>query len=144
MDHSSLGWVFKTQKPSTRLIRWALRLQEFIFTVEYRKGKYNTVPDAWSRARVQSDDYQFSTCATVQPAKREMTRGLPISDEIIWKTQQADPEILKVYKSVVETGDQRAKSTTHFIILEDKVYRVVQLPQKALYQVYIPSSLRPQ
>ncbi|XDV22712.1 hypothetical protein PO909_027558 [Leuciscus waleckii] len=45
-DHSSLMWVFKTQKPNTRLIRWALRLQEFNFTVEYRKGKYNTVPDA--------------------------------------------------------------------------------------------------
>ncbi|KAI3377210.1 hypothetical protein L3Q82_009122, partial [Scortum barcoo] len=40
-DHSSLVWVFKTQKPSTRLIRWALRLQEFSFTVEYRKG--NTI-----------------------------------------------------------------------------------------------------
>ncbi|XP_045569661.1 uncharacterized protein [Salmo salar] len=44
-DHSSLVWVFKTNKPSTRLIRWALRLQEFTFAVEYRKGKYNTVPD---------------------------------------------------------------------------------------------------
>lgn len=32
-DHSSLVWVFKTHKPSTRLIRWALRLQEFSFTV---------------------------------------------------------------------------------------------------------------
>lgn len=42
-DHSSLVWVFRTQKPSTRLIRWALRLQEFSFAIEYRKGKYNTV-----------------------------------------------------------------------------------------------------
>lgn len=29
-------------------------------------------------------------------------------------------------------------------MLEDKVYRVVNLPQKTLYQVYIPSSLRQQ
>lgn len=36
-DHFSLIWVFKTQKPSNRLFRWALRLQEFTFTVEYSK-----------------------------------------------------------------------------------------------------------
>lgn len=89
--------------------------------MEYRKDKYNTVPDALSRAPVQSSDYQFPTCATVQPANREITKDLPISDETIWKARQADAEILKVYESIVETGDQRTKSTTHFTILEDKV-----------------------
>lgn len=37
-DHASLLWVFNTTKPSTPLIRSALRLQEFPFTVENRKG----------------------------------------------------------------------------------------------------------
>lgn len=40
-DHSSLKWVSKTNKPSTRLMRWALRLQEFTFAVDYRRGKYS-------------------------------------------------------------------------------------------------------
>ncbi len=44
IDHSSLKWVFKTNKPGTRLMRRALRLQEFTFAVEYRRGKYNVVP----------------------------------------------------------------------------------------------------
>lgn len=44
------SFVFKTSKPSSRLIRWALSLQKITFTVEYRKGKFNTVKDALSRA----------------------------------------------------------------------------------------------
>lgn len=43
-------WVFKTQKPTERLTRWILRLQEFTFAEEYRTGKNYTVPDALSRA----------------------------------------------------------------------------------------------
>ncbi len=49
-DHSSSMWVFKTQKPNTRLIPWAHQLQKFDFTMEYRTGKYNIFPDALSRA----------------------------------------------------------------------------------------------
>lgn len=141
-DHSSLVWVFKTQKPSTRLIRWALRLQEFSFTVEYRKGKYNTVPDALSRAPVSTADCQFPTCAAVQPARRETSEDLQISDETIWKAQQADAEILKLYESILDSGEQKVNPATKVTILEDKVYRIVQLPHKTLYQVYIPIPLR--
>ena len=81
-DHSSLMWVFKTQKPNTRLIRWALRLQEFNFTVEYRKGKYNTVPDALSRAPVDINEPGLLTCSTAlslkSKGKPEKTEDLPI------------------------------------------------------------------
>ncbi len=143
-DHSSLIWVFKTQKPSTRLIRWALRLQEFSFTVEYRKGKYNIVPDALSRAPVVVADSPFPTCAAVQPAKRETSEDLQISDEDIWKAQKNDAEVQKLYDSILESTNQPETSDTKFTILEDKVYRIVQLPHKTLCQVYIPLPLREQ
>lgn len=44
----------------------------------------------------------------------------------------------------MEMGEVIENPTTKFTVLEDKVYRVVQLPHKTVYQVYIPSSLRQQ
>lgn len=131
-DHSSLVWVFKTHKPSSRLIRWALRLQEFSFTVEYRKGKYNTVPDTLFRAPV-IDCYQSSaTCAVVLRSKRDASKHLQVTDEAIWKAQQEDDDIHNLYEKITDTGEVTETPTSKFTILEDTVYRVVQLPHKTL------------
>lgn len=142
-DHSSLIWVFKTQKPSTRLIRWALRLQEFSFTVEYRKGKYNTVPDALSRAPPETECPRV-TCAAVLRSNRDTSSSLHITDEAIWKAQQEDSYAQDLYKEIMEKGELAEDQTTQYTVLEDKIYRVVKLPHKTIYQVYIPPSLRPQ
>lgn len=143
-DHSSLMWVFKTQKPSTRLIRWALRLQEFSFTVEYRKGKYNTVPDALSRAPVEDPKHPPVTCAIVLRSKRDTSDQLLVTDENLWKAQQEDPFAQDLYKEITDKGDGVEVHNSHYTILEDKIYRVVKLPHKTIYQVYIPPSLRQQ
>lgn len=38
IDHSALKWVMSSTKTTSRLIRWALRLQRFDLIVEYRDG----------------------------------------------------------------------------------------------------------
>lgn len=88
-NHASLLWVFKTTKPNNRLIRWALRLQEFTFTVEYRKAKYNTEPDALSRAPA-GDQPTLPVCATIMTASSRPSKDLPMSIEAMWKTQQEE------------------------------------------------------
>ncbi|KAI2664186.1 Retrovirus-related Pol polyprotein [Labeo rohita] len=133
-------------KPNTRLIRWALRLQEFNFTVEYRKGKYNTIPDALSRAPLDIQESGILTCSAVlsSKSKSEKTEPLPlqITDYDIWKAQQTDSDIQNLYEQIVESGEITVNGTTKFTILEDKVYRVVQFPHRTVYQVYIPKALR--
>ena len=141
-DHSSLVWMFKSQKASARLTLWVLRLQEFTFTIEYRKGKYNTVPDALSRAPSDLPLEELTEVATMMSVKGEPHRELPITDEEIWKAQQGDPEIQRIYGSVMGEGELTVSESIKFTILEDKVYRVVQLPYKTIYQVYIPECLR--
>ncbi|KAJ0391755.1 hypothetical protein P43SY_010951 [Pythium insidiosum] len=51
-DHAALKWLMTARELERRLHRWALTLQKYNFTVVYRPGKTNVVPDALSRAPV--------------------------------------------------------------------------------------------
>lgn len=48
-DCRALKWLMKAKNSSSRLARWALRLQEYNFDVKYKKGTENKVADALSR-----------------------------------------------------------------------------------------------
>ena len=48
-DHKPLTWVFSVKDPSSRLLRWSLKLKEFDYQVVYKPGVRNTNADALSR-----------------------------------------------------------------------------------------------
>lgn len=64
-DHASLKWLHNLKDPAGRLARWAVRLQAYNYTLLYRKGKLNVVPDALSRSvgslDLLGDDFTFDT-----------------------------------------------------------------------------------
>ena len=49
MDHWALMWLMTTTHKNARLARWALKLQEYDFKVQHRKGSQNANADAMSR-----------------------------------------------------------------------------------------------
>ena len=49
-DHKALEWLNTARFTNSKLERWALKLQEFDFTVQYIKGETNVVADYRSRA----------------------------------------------------------------------------------------------
>ena len=48
-DHRPLTWLFRVKDPSSRLLRWRLLLEEYVYTVVYKAGKKNVNADALSR-----------------------------------------------------------------------------------------------
>jgi hypothetical protein len=51
-DHRPLTWIFSVKDPSSRLLRWRLKLEEYDYEVIYKKGSENKNADALSRIHV--------------------------------------------------------------------------------------------
>lgn len=51
-DHKPLQWLFNLKEPSSKLVRWRLKLEEFDYKVEYKKGILNGNADALSRVEI--------------------------------------------------------------------------------------------
>ena len=65
-DHAALRWLLTIAEPSGRLARWRLRLSEFDFEIQYKKGVKNTQADALSRLLTNSETV-FDADADVVP-----------------------------------------------------------------------------
>lgn len=48
-DHQPLVWLFNLKDPSSRLMRWRIKLEEYDYVIEYLKGTLNSTADALSR-----------------------------------------------------------------------------------------------
>lgn len=48
-DHASLKWLYHLKDPIGRLARWCIRLSQFAFKIQHRKGSNNIVADFLSR-----------------------------------------------------------------------------------------------
>lgn len=54
-DHKPLVWLHNVKDPTSRLIRWRLKLAEYDYTVVYKAGKINCNADALSRNPIENE-----------------------------------------------------------------------------------------
>lgn len=123
-DHGSLRWLQAARKG--RLARWALRLQEFDFVLEHRRGSKQAHVDAlsrmagqprdggtgelWCRASSTADrifpDYAFASTAI--SSHTDIQKPLPLRDQSSARAvqeQRADDECRAVVRAI-RTGDE--------------------------------------
>lgn len=55
-DHKPLQWLFSLKDPSSKLLRWRIKLEEFDYQIIYKKGKLNTNADALSRVEIHTKE----------------------------------------------------------------------------------------
>jgi len=65
-EHKPLTWIFNVKDPSSRLLRWRLKLEEYDYQIVYKPGVRNTSTGALSRitttkiCSVPKDDVEIS------------------------------------------------------------------------------------
>ena len=55
-DHQPLQWLMSHKNPAARLARWIVRLEQYEFNIEYRKGSAHGNADALSRWPLKDKD----------------------------------------------------------------------------------------
>lgn len=61
-DHKPLQWLFSVKDSSSRLVRWRLKLNEFEYEIQYKKGKLNQA-DPLSRIKIEMTENYVNTLA---------------------------------------------------------------------------------
>ncbi len=140
-DHSALTWVFQHPKMSSRLTRWTIHLQGFQFTVKYRKGQSNVVPDVLSRSM---EPEATSGRLTVLKAMKSPVQPaiLPVNLSYLATAQSEDSEVQELSKKAdaqVDVDNTRVR----YVYENALLFRSVPSSHYGeKLQLVIPASLR--
>ncbi|XP_036142126.1 uncharacterized protein LOC118645358 [Monomorium pharaonis] len=91
-DHQPLTWLHRVKDPTSRLMRWRLKLEEFDYKIVYKKGISNSNADALSRNPVAINLIHYS----IMPIRKK-----PRLDSAILSSSESD--------DTSESDDERSR-----------------------------------
>ena len=131
-DHHALCWVLKAQDASARVSKWKLKLAEYDYKILYKNGKAHMNVDTLSRDPLPCKDQ-----------KPEDTFDIfQITNCDLALLQRKDSWCSNLYEQV-KSKPAPARIGGHlYEILDDIVYRVIDINSQKFYQLCVPSELR--
>lgn len=103
-DHKPLTWLMNCKDPSSRLVRWRLKLLEYDYDIKYKPGKLNTNADALSRPILQITNNE----STFKDFQRYHQQTLDIKQPKMDKTP-----ITKIKNLVIPISKDLSLTTLH-------------------------------
>lgn len=128
-DHNALCWLTKMKNPTGRLGRWALKLQEYDFTINYKSGKKHQDADSLSRHPSPAAANPSSTVA-----------ALEFSD--IARQQRQDPALVDIFNELSSTATAVSRKAKLFTLRGGILYRENFQPHGEQWLLVIPRSLQ--
>lgn len=129
-DHHALCWLSTLKDPTGRLGRWALRLQEFTYTVVYKSGRLHQDADCLSRHPVDAPDSSDTTAGI-----------FTLSAFHHMGEEQARDENLRELISRLRS-DPSDPSLSLFLVLDGILYRRNMRTEGHELLIVVPSHLR--
>lgn len=108
-DHKPLQWLFNIKDPSSKLVRWRLKLEEFDYEIVYKKGKTNCNADALSRYPVLIIDPKTPPIAETYEKYIKISQQQPTTYNTV--IEEHNDSLLKakckmiVYPSAIDLDD---------------------------------------
>lgn len=143
-DHSACTSLLNASKPSVKLARWAMIVQEFDLTIRHRSGKSNANADALSRNPITPSEEVADVLAVQSLDSATQTQQGELADEQA-KDLALVPVIIYLRDDVLPDDQKLARK----LVLEGPQYDLIngvlhhENPhQPGSWRVVVPGSLR--
>ena len=143
-DHSACTSLLNAARPSAKLARWAMIVQEFDLTVKHRSGKSNSNADALSRNPVPPSNLESSIRAVQALDDIAELRHVELAE-----AQAKDPEIAAVIRYVKDGVIPENQILARRLTLEGPQYDMLDSVlhhenpnQPGEWRIVVPGSLR--
>ena len=153
--HAACTSLLTANNPSSKLVRWAMSIQELNLDIRHRSGKNNQVAEALSRnpiAVLQVLLFQSVTAGGSSPDNTRTTTsetdspaGAPESGHLQWQDPRLSPWFAYLEDRLLPTDNQTARwlvfKQDNFQLLDGVLYNISPSAQE-LWRLAIPECLR--